>query len=230
MATFHVPEDYYYTKDHEWAQVDENIVTVGITEFAQNSLGEIVYVELPEVGDKVVKDDPFGAVESVKAVSDLYAPVSGTVLEFNDALPETPETINEDPYGDGWMIKVEMTDIDDLKDLMDAYPEAGAEFRRRYAMSWYHHENALEGIVLTEQELIQALEHHVVGDASLMSVLTVIRNHRTAYEAIEAEASSRNRLPPQVEHSTSPTRCSHLARSAGESRAASSRAGYRPLN
>ncbi len=79
----------------------------------------------------------------------------------------------------------------DLKDLMDAYPEAGADFRRRYAMSWYHHENALEGIVLTEQELIQALEHHVVGDASLMSVLTVIRNHRTAYEAIESEASSR---------------------------------------
>jgi glycine cleavage system H protein len=77
-------------------------------------------VALPEVGDKIVKDDPFGAVESVKAVSDLYAPVSGTVLEFNDALPESPETINEDPYGDGWMIKVEMSDKDELKDLMDA--------------------------------------------------------------------------------------------------------------
>jgi glycine cleavage system H protein len=100
--------------------VEENIATIGITDYAQQELGDVVFVELPEVGDKIVKDDPFGAVESVKAVSDLYAPVSGTVLEFNDALPESPETINEDPYGDGWMIKVEMSDKDELKDLMDA--------------------------------------------------------------------------------------------------------------
>ena len=100
------PDNFRYTKEHEWVLVEDNVATVGITDYAQQELGDVVYVELPEVGDKVVKDDPFGAVESVKAVSDLYAPVSGTVLEFNDALPETPETINEDPYGDGWMIKV----------------------------------------------------------------------------------------------------------------------------
>jgi glycine cleavage system H protein len=114
------PEGLKYTKEHEWVLVEDNIATVGITDYAQQELGDIVYVELPEIGDKIVKDDPFGAVESVKAVSDLYAPVSGAVLEFNDALPETPETINEDPYGDGWMIKVEMTDVEELKDLMDA--------------------------------------------------------------------------------------------------------------
>ena len=92
----------------------------GITEYAQEELGDIVYVELPEVGEKVVKDDPFGAVESVKAVSDVYAPVSGAVLEVNDVLPDNPETINDDPYGDGWLIRVELSDLDDLKDLMDA--------------------------------------------------------------------------------------------------------------
>ena len=99
--------------------VEGNTATIGITEYAQEELGDIVYVELPEVGDKIVKDDPFGAVESVKAVSDVYAPVSGTVLEINDVLPDNPETINDDPYGDGWMIRVEITDKDDLKDLMD---------------------------------------------------------------------------------------------------------------
>ena len=83
-------------------------------------LGDIVFVELPEIGEKIVKDDPFGAVESVKAVSDIYAPVSGTVLEINDSLPDSPETINDDAYGDGWMIRVEMQDMDDLKDLMTA--------------------------------------------------------------------------------------------------------------
>lgn len=114
------PEGLKYSKEHEWVLVENRIATVGITEYAQQELGDIVYVELPEAGEKIVKDDPFGAVESVKAVSDVYAPVSGTVLEVNDALPDSPETINEDPYGDGWMIKVEMTDMDDLKDLMSA--------------------------------------------------------------------------------------------------------------
>jgi glycine cleavage system H protein len=99
--------------------VEGKTATIGITEYAQEELGDIVYVELPEVGEKIVKDDPFGAVESVKAVSDVYAPVSGTVLEINDVLPDNPETINDDPYGDGWMIRVELTDKDDLKDLMD---------------------------------------------------------------------------------------------------------------
>lgn len=114
------PEELKYSKEHEWVLVEGHVATVGITEYAQQELGEIVYVELPEAGEKIVKDDPFGAVESVKAVSDIYAPVSGTVLEINDTLPESPETINEDPYGDGWIIKVEMTDMDDLKDLMNA--------------------------------------------------------------------------------------------------------------
>jgi glycine cleavage system H protein len=114
------PEGLRYSKEHEWVLVEGNSATIGITEFAQEELGDVVYVELPEVGEKIVKDDPFGAVESVKAVSDIYAPVSGTVLEINDVLPDSPETINDDPYGDGWMIRVEMNDKDDLKDLMSA--------------------------------------------------------------------------------------------------------------
>ena len=114
------PEGLTYSKEHEWVLVEGNTATIGITEYAQEELGDIVYVELPEVGEKIIKDDPFGAVESVKAVSDVYAPVSGAVLEINDVLPENPETINDDPYGDGWMIRVELTDKDDLKDLMDA--------------------------------------------------------------------------------------------------------------
>ena len=114
------PEGLKFSKEHEWVLVDGTIATIGITEYAQEELGDIVYVELPEVGDKLIKDDPFGAVESVKAVSDVFAPVSGTVLEVNDALPDSPETINEDAYGDGWMVRVEMTDVDDLKDLMTA--------------------------------------------------------------------------------------------------------------
>ena len=114
------PEGLKYSKEHEWVLVEDKVAIIGITEFAQHELGDVVYVELPEVGEKVVKDDPFGAVESVKAVSDVFAPVGGTVVEINDTLPESPETINDDPYGDGWMIKVEMTDKDDLKDLMSA--------------------------------------------------------------------------------------------------------------
>jgi glycine cleavage system H protein len=114
------PEGLKYSKEHEWVLVEGDTATIGITEYAQEELGDIVYVELPEVGEKVVKDDPFGAVESVKAVSDVYAPVSGSVLEINDVLPDNPETINDDPYGDGWMIRVELADKDDLTDLMDA--------------------------------------------------------------------------------------------------------------
>ncbi len=91
----------------------------GITDHAQEQLGEIVYIELPSVGDKISKDDPFGVVESVKAVSDIYAPVSGTVIEVNEDLPESPEVVNEDPYGDGWLVKVQMNDDTDLEDLMD---------------------------------------------------------------------------------------------------------------
>ena len=115
-----IPEGLRYSKEHEWVLVEGKTATIGITESAQEELGDIVFVELPEIGEMIVKDDPFGAVESVKAVSDIYAPVSGTVLEINDSLPDSPETINDDAYGDGWMIRVEMQDMDDLKDLMTA--------------------------------------------------------------------------------------------------------------
>ena len=117
---FRIPEDYYYTKEHEWAQVDENIVTIGITEFAQDSLGEIVYVELPEEGQKVSQGDSFGVVESVKAVSDLYAPVSGTVIEVNSVLSDDPSVLNDDPVNDGWLIRIEMDSEKELASLMRA--------------------------------------------------------------------------------------------------------------
>jgi glycine cleavage system H protein len=114
------PEDLKYSKEHEWVLVEGSVATVGITDFAQDQLGDIVFVELPAVGDKVSKEDAFGVVESVKAVSDIYAPVSGKVLEVNDDLPENPEMINEDSYGDGWIIKIEMSDREELDDLMTA--------------------------------------------------------------------------------------------------------------
>jgi len=117
-VAFQIPEDYYYTKEHEWAQVDENIVTVGITEFAQNSLGEVVYVELPEEGQKVSQGEPFGVVESVKAVSDLYSPVSGTVIEVNSGLNDDPSVLNDDPINQGWLIRIEMDTEKELASLM----------------------------------------------------------------------------------------------------------------
>ncbi len=114
-----IPPGLKYSKEHEWVAAEETAATIGITDYAQDQLGEIVYVELPAVGDKISKDDPFGVVESVKAVSDIYAPVSGTVIEINEELPESPEMVNEDPYGDGWLIKVKVTDASELDDLMD---------------------------------------------------------------------------------------------------------------
>ena len=113
------PPGLRYSKEHEWVAAEETVATIGITDHAQEQLGEIVYIELPSIGEKVSKDDPFGVVESVKAVSDIYAPVSGTVVEVNEDLPESPEVVNEDPYGDGWLIKVKMNDASDLDDLMD---------------------------------------------------------------------------------------------------------------
>ncbi len=120
------PDNLKYSKEHEWVMmVEDGVALIGITEYAQSELGDVVYVELPEVGEKITKDDPFGSVESVKAVSDLFAPVSGTVIEVNDSLPDSPELVNEDSYGDGWMIKVQMSDIEELKDLLaqDEYGE-----------------------------------------------------------------------------------------------------------
>ena len=118
--SFNVPEEYYYTKDHEWAQVDENVVTVGITEFAQDALGEIVYVELPEEGQKVTQTESFGVVESVKAASDLIAPVSGTVIEVNTSIVDDPGVLNDDPINNGWMIRIEMDSEKELATLMRA--------------------------------------------------------------------------------------------------------------
>jgi len=116
--SYQLPEDFYYTKDHEWAQVDENIVTVGITEFAQEQLGEVVYVELPEEGAKVNQGESFGVVESVKAASDLYSPVSGTVIEVNSGLLEDPSPLNDDPMNEGWLIRIEMDSEKELANLL----------------------------------------------------------------------------------------------------------------
>lgn len=114
-----VLEELKYTNDHEWAHEEGEVLVIGITDYAQDSLGEIVYIELPSEGDEITKGDPFGAVESTKAVSDLYAPVSGDVIEVNEALLDSPEIINSDPYGEGWMIKVKVYDPGELDDLMN---------------------------------------------------------------------------------------------------------------
>ncbi len=118
MAT-NIPTNLKYTKEHEWGLINGNIITVGITDFAQSSLGDIVFVELPEVGTELKKDDPFGVVESIKSVSDLYSPVSGKVVEINEALTEGPEKINEAAY-DSWLIKLEMSNDSELNDLLDS--------------------------------------------------------------------------------------------------------------
>jgi glycine cleavage system H protein len=114
------PDDLKYTADHEWARQKGDRVVVGITDFAQDQLGDVVYVELPAVGDEVKKGESFGVVESTKAVSELFAPVSGKVVEVNDPLVETPETVNEDPYEEGWLIAIEPSDPAELAALLDA--------------------------------------------------------------------------------------------------------------
>ena len=115
-----IPEVLKYTKEHAWARVEDDIVIIGITDYAQDALGEIIYIELPSEGDEVTKGETFGAVESTKSVSDLYAPISGEVVEVNEALLDSPEAINEDPYGEGWMVKVKPYDPSELEDLMDS--------------------------------------------------------------------------------------------------------------
>jgi glycine cleavage system H protein len=114
------PDDLRYSKDHEWVRVDGSNATIGITRFAADELGDIVFVELPEVGGSLSQFATFGVVESVKAVSDLYAPVSGRVVEVNDALRETPELLNSDAYGEGWIARLELADPSELDKLMDA--------------------------------------------------------------------------------------------------------------
>jgi glycine cleavage system H protein len=114
------PANLKYSKEHEWVLVDGNIATIGITDFAQKELGDIVYVDINTVGDTVEKDAVFGTVEAVKTVSDLFMPISGKVLEFNSGLEATPESVNTDAYGAGWMIKAEISDASQLDALMDA--------------------------------------------------------------------------------------------------------------
>ena len=114
------PDDLSYSKEHEWVRVDGSRATIGITSFAADELGDIVFVELPEPGASLSQFGTFGVVESVKAVSDLYAPVSGEVVEVNEALRDTPELLNSDPFGEGWIAKVELADIAELGTLMDA--------------------------------------------------------------------------------------------------------------
>lgn len=115
-----VPQDLKYTKDHEWINVDGNLATVGITDFAQNELGDIVYVEIETEGEDLKIADVFGTVEAVKTVSDLFMPISGKVVEINEALESEPEIVNSDPYDKGWMIKVEISDDADLDQLLSA--------------------------------------------------------------------------------------------------------------
>jgi glycine cleavage system H protein len=114
------PEDLRYSKEHEWVRVENGRASIGITSFAADELGDIVFVELPEPGSQLGQLQAFGVVESVKAVSDLYAPVSGTVLEVNDALRERPELLNADPFGEGWIATVELADPGELDNLLDA--------------------------------------------------------------------------------------------------------------
>lgn len=114
------PEDLKYSKEHEWVLIAGDLATVGITDFAQEQLGDIVFVELPAVGDTLTKNDAFGVVESVKSVNDIYAPLGGTVVEINDDLPDSPEMINEDCYGDGWLIKIRLSNAGEAAELMDA--------------------------------------------------------------------------------------------------------------
>jgi glycine cleavage system H protein len=115
-----IPEDLYYSEEHEWVRLDDDIATVGITDFAQDQLGDIVYVELPSVGDRVEAGTVVGELESTKSVSDVYAPVTGEVVARNDALDATPELVNSDPYGDGWLFEVVPSDPGALGDLLDA--------------------------------------------------------------------------------------------------------------
>lgn len=115
-----IPAELKYTKDHEWVKIDGDIATVGITDFAQSELGDIVYVDVDTLDDTVDKDEVFGSVEAVKTVSDLFMPLSGEVIEFNEDLEDSPESVNSDPYGDGWMIKLKISDSSQIDNLLDA--------------------------------------------------------------------------------------------------------------
>lgn len=113
------PEDYKYSEDHEWIRIEDDICVVGITDYAQDELGEVVFVELPEAGQTFEAHDEIGSIESVKAVAEVYTPISGEVVEVNEALEEAPETVNKDPHGEGWLVKIRVSSTDELGELMD---------------------------------------------------------------------------------------------------------------
>ncbi len=113
-----IPENLKYTKDHEWIKVDGDTATVGVTDFAQQQLGDVVFVEVETEGETLKKGDVFGTIEAVKTVSDMYMPIAGEITEFNGKLEDAPETVNEDPYGDGWMIKIKIENEDEINDLL----------------------------------------------------------------------------------------------------------------
>lgn len=125
IELMNIPQELKYTKDHEWIKVEGDTVTIGITDFAQSELGDIVYVEVETVDETLDKEEVFGTVEAVKTVSDLYLPLSGEIIEFNESLEDEPEKVNSDPYGEGWMIKVKFSDESQLEELLsaDAYKE-----------------------------------------------------------------------------------------------------------
>jgi glycine cleavage system H protein len=129
MANF--PTDLKYAKTHEWVKLDGDIATIGITDFAQGELSDIVYVEITALGKTIKRDEPLGTIEAVKAVSDLYSPVSGQVIAANDSLKDLPANVNKDPYGEGWMAKIKITDPSELKNLLDSV--AYAELARKSA-------------------------------------------------------------------------------------------------
>ena len=114
-----IPSELKYTKDHEWVKIDGDVALVGITDFAQSELGDIVYVEVETLGETLEKDEVFGTVEAVKTVSDLFLPLSGEIIEFNESLESDPEKVNTDPYGGGWMIKIKLSDTDEINSLLN---------------------------------------------------------------------------------------------------------------
>jgi glycine cleavage system H protein len=115
-----IPAELKYTKEHEWIKVEADVATVGITDFAQNELGDIVFVEVETVDETLSKEDTFGTIEAVKTVSDLFMPIGGTIIEFNETLADSPETVNKDPYGMGWIVKMKISDPAELNDMLDA--------------------------------------------------------------------------------------------------------------
>ena len=115
-----IPNELKYTNDHEWVRIEGDVATVGITDFAQGELGDIVYVEVETVGESLEREEVFGTVEAVKTVSDLFSPLSGEIIEFNESLEDEPEKVNSDPYGEGWMVKIRFTDASEVDDLLSA--------------------------------------------------------------------------------------------------------------